>query len=89
MKMICRPQLPDSYRLYHKFAEKRRDVQHGAGLRGVSEKASSKIECPHRNRAWHPNSVTRSCGNPNGEMRRSQPEALTRRDPHDPPRCVD
>jgi len=28
--------------------------------------------------------VTRSCGNPNGEMRRSQLEALTRRDPHAP-----
>ena len=86
--MICRPQLPDSYRLYYEFTEKRRDVQDGADLRGTWKKTSSQIECPHRDGAWHSNSVSRSCRNPNGEMRRSQPEALTRRDLHDPARCV-
>jgi hypothetical protein len=35
VKMICRPQLPDSYCLYYKFAEKRRDVQHGADCRAT------------------------------------------------------
>jgi hypothetical protein len=50
MKMICRPQLPDSYRLYDKFPEKRRDMQHGAGLGGMWEEASPQIECSHRNR---------------------------------------
>jgi hypothetical protein len=81
VKVISRPQLPDSYCLYHKFAEKRRDVQHGAGLRGVWEKASSKIECPHRNRAWHPNSVTRSCGNQRESKQRDEEESARGFDP--------
>ena len=89
MKMIRRAQLPDSHRLYHKFAEKRRDVQHGAYFRGMRKKTSSQIKCPHRNRAWHSDSVSRSCGNPNGQMRRGHPEALTRRDLHEPPCRVD
>lgn len=47
MKTILGPQLPDSHRLYHKFAEKRRDVQNGALLRSTWHKASSEIERPH------------------------------------------
>jgi hypothetical protein len=86
--MVCRPQLPDSHRLYHEFAEKRGDMQNGADLWGTWEKASSQIECPHRDCTWRPNSVSRSCGNPNGEIRRSQPEALTCRDFHNTPCCV-
>jgi hypothetical protein len=51
VEMICRPQLPDSDRLYYEFTEKQRDVQDGADLRGTWKKTSSQIERPHRDGA--------------------------------------